>query len=98
MSHLPGPSPRRELVAYLAGEGMSTRAIAPIVGVSKSQVANDVEVSRTGHVGPAPTPIHGRDGKTYVRPEPKPDRAAQAVESYRAAATVARSALLGTLT
>ena len=72
MSHLPGPSPRRELVAYLAGEGMSTRAIAPIVGVSKSQVANDVEVSRTGHVGPAPTPIHGRDGKTYTRPEPQP--------------------------
>lgn len=27
---------RRELVAYLAGEGMSTRAIAPIVGVHES--------------------------------------------------------------
>lgn len=40
---------RLELVGYLAGEGMSARAIAPIVGVSKSQVANDiVEVSTSG--------------------------------------------------
>lgn len=43
---------RQELVGYLAGEGMSTRAIAPIVGVSKAQVATDAQVSRTGHLTP----------------------------------------------
>ena len=32
---------RRELVAYLSGEGMSTRAIAPIVGVSVGQTHAD---------------------------------------------------------
>jgi hypothetical protein len=33
---------RQELVGYLAGEGMSTRAIAPIVGASKDTVARDL--------------------------------------------------------
>lgn len=41
---------RLELVGYLAGEGLSVRAIAPIVGVGKSQVAKDVEVSTSGHL------------------------------------------------
>lgn len=33
---------RPELVAYLAGEGMSTRAIAPIVGAGKDTVHRDL--------------------------------------------------------
>lgn len=33
---------RLELVGYLAGEGMSARAIGPIVGVGKSQAAKDM--------------------------------------------------------
>jgi hypothetical protein len=33
---------RRDVVAWLAGEGMSTRAIAPIVGVSKDTVARAI--------------------------------------------------------
>lgn len=42
---------RQELVAELAAQGMSTRAIAPIVGVSKSLVADDlVQVSSSGQV------------------------------------------------
>lgn len=78
---------------------MSTRAIAPIAGVDQKTVRNDLRAGEEKSSPAAlPTPIHGRDGKTYVRPESRPDRAAQAVESYRAAATVARSALLGTLT
>lgn len=32
---------RQEIVAYLSGEGMSTRAIAPIVGASKDTVQRD---------------------------------------------------------
>ena len=60
---------------------MSTRAIAPIVGVDNATVHRDLKAP-VANATPAPTPIHGRDGKTYVRPEPKPDRAATAVESY----------------
>ncbi len=33
---------RRDLVAWLSGQGMSTRAIAPIVGVSKDTVHRDI--------------------------------------------------------
>ncbi|MCW2165095.1 hypothetical protein B0I12_002250 [Microbacterium hydrothermale] len=44
---------RLELVEYLAGEGLSARAIAPIVGISKSQAAKDkAEVSTSGHDSP----------------------------------------------
>ncbi len=37
---------RREVVAWLAGEGMSTRAIAPIVGVKQPQVVKDIAATR----------------------------------------------------
>lgn len=43
---------RRELVGYLSAEGMSTRAIAPAVGVSQRQVSTDVR----SHFSPTPTP------------------------------------------
>jgi len=46
-----GRDERRELVDYLAGEGMSTRAIAPIVGVHHDTVATDLK-ARVG----IPTP------------------------------------------
>jgi hypothetical protein len=45
---------RQELVGYLAGEGMSTRAIAPIVGASQRTVADDV--SNFAHL-PQPSTI-----------------------------------------
>ena len=60
---------RRELVTALAAEGMSTRAIAPIVGTSQRQVARDV--APEPNVSPAPRSITGRDGKTYTPPVPK---------------------------
>lgn len=44
---------RQALVGYLAGEGMSTRAIAPIVGVTQQQVQRDVR-QVTPDVSPAP--------------------------------------------
>lgn len=50
---------RRELVAELADAGMSTRAIAPIVGVSQRTVANDVSnIAQVGGEAPSgnPTP------------------------------------------
>ena len=61
---------RRELVTALAAEGMSTRAIAPIVGASHQTVANDLE-SPVKNLTPGHRAITGRDGKTYTPPVPK---------------------------
>jgi hypothetical protein len=73
---------RREVVGMLAAEGMSTRAIAPIVGVTQRQVARDAEQVRhdvspaarsvdtsTGEITemePTPRVVTGLDGKTYT--------------------------------
>ena len=43
---------RQELVGYLSGEGMSTRAIAPIVGAAKETVRADVEFISGGRNRP----------------------------------------------
>jgi hypothetical protein len=57
---------RRVLHARLSGEGMSTRDIAPITGVSHETVAQDLKASPVRNLTPAP--ITGHDGKTYTRP------------------------------
>lgn len=48
--------PRRELVATLSETGMSSRAIAPVVGVSDRQVRNDIAGGKyfppAGHLAP----------------------------------------------
>jgi len=43
---------RQELVAELASQGMSTRAIAPIVGVSQMQVVRDAQAAPETKVSP----------------------------------------------
>lgn len=64
---LAGPE-RAEWVGYLTGQGMSTRAIAPIVGASPKTVARDAERAREASPEtPAPV-VTGRDGKTYPQP------------------------------
>jgi len=129
-----GREERQELVGYLSGEGLSTRAIAPIVGVDNATVHRDrarvanatPEVERpapaefrtdemaalvssgfvesvedlaeivgadpeTGVIEdaeivedePQPTKVTGLDGKTYTRPEPKPDRRRSLVHRAR---------------
>lgn len=63
----------------LSAEGMSTTAIAPIVGASREQVRRDI--SGDTNVSPdsagALKATSGMDVKTYQRPairnEPKPD-------------------------
>lgn len=66
----PTPEQRREIVAVMRGEGMSTRAIGSAIGVHHDTVAEDVKKSAVGN----PTPVTGTDGKTYTpRPEPEPD-------------------------
>jgi len=57
---------RQEMVQMLSAEGMSTRAIAPIVGASKSQVANDLEAGVQNWTPEPANPVQGLDGKTYT--------------------------------
>lgn len=82
---------RRPVVQQLSQAGMSTRAIAPVVGASHMTVSNDLAgvkdftpapnpaprvQSATSAPSPAPAPtVTGMDGKTYSRPEPKPEPA-----------------------
>lgn len=73
---------RQELVVSLTEQGMSLRAIAPIVGVSHPQVIADRRAA--GQDLPpdddvidaelVDTPVVGRDGKTYNVPPPKRHR------------------------
>lgn len=65
----------RDVVALLAGEGMSSRAIAPIVGVSHMTVQR---ISRGTDVPPAP--VTGLDGKTYTPPPVDETRQREAAE------------------
>jgi transposase-like protein len=58
---------RQELVAGMREAGMSTRAIASGLGVSKNTVTKDVSQMGT----PAP-PTVGTDGKTYTPPVAAP--------------------------
>lgn len=62
------------MVALLSQTGMSTRDIAPVAGASKSVVAEDVKAGVQNRTPADPVEIAGRDGKTYTRPEPKPER------------------------
>lgn len=79
--------PRQEFVRELAARGMSTRAIAPVVGTSQKTVVKDAQVipevspaASVTQVAPKPwpetvasrPPITGLDGKVYTPPEPKP--------------------------
>lgn len=63
-------SERQEMVQLLSSEGMSTRAIAPIVGADHVTVSRDL--GRVANATPEPAaPVQGMDGKTYTRPEPQ---------------------------
>jgi hypothetical protein len=58
---------RREMVAWLAERGLSTRAIAPVVGAGRSTVSRDLAAG----VPDGTREVTGRDGKIYVvRPNP----------------------------
>lgn len=74
---------RRPVVAVLSGAGMSTRQIAPVMGIAQQTVSDDQRSQVTGDRSPAPIEdalhvpdlprsekIIGSDGKQYTRPEP----------------------------
>jgi transposase len=58
---------RRELVTALSGEGMSTRAIAPVVGVDQKTVSNDLRASGEE----SSSPVQGLDGRRYTTKKQK---------------------------
>lgn len=78
---------RQEMVQMLSAEGMSTRAIAPIVGISQPQVVADMRSGDQSLITSAP--VQGLDGKTYTRtapqsePERKPSRDVEIVNDIR---------------
>jgi len=63
---------RQEMVQMLSAEGMSTRAIAPIVGATDRTVRYDLA---EGGKNFPPEPVQGMDGKTYARQEPRSEAA-----------------------
>jgi len=67
---------RREVVRELTEAGLSTRAIAPVVGVSNFTVSKDQGVR---DLTPNPVSVTGVDGKTYAPAKPRvaPRRARQ---------------------
>lgn len=70
---------RQAVVRELSDLGMSTRAIAPVVGASPATVHRDIATASPEAVAEvAPDAITGLNGKTYTRPEPI-DHTARAV-------------------
>jgi hypothetical protein len=63
----------REVVGLLTGEGMSTRAIAPIVGADQKTVSNDRRSLAlvAGEESSSPAGVTGLDGKAYPAPRPR---------------------------
>ncbi|TAJ21821.1 MAG: hypothetical protein EPO65_00540 [Dehalococcoidia bacterium] len=70
---------RRELVVRLADEGMSTRAIAPIVGVDQKTVGNDLRATEELSSVEPPTVVRvttGLDGRERTTTPRSPSRRA----------------------
>jgi hypothetical protein len=69
-----GREERQELVGYLSGEGLSVRAIAPIVAASVGTVHADQEVFRNEHLTPEPefdpTPILPPHDDDWIAADP----------------------------
>ena len=64
---------RREMVALLDQKGMTTRAIAPVVGASYDTVQRDIRADRNLSPATAPRTKTGLDGKTYAVQPRKPE-------------------------
>lgn len=64
---------RREVVQLLSSEGMSTRAIAPIVGASHDTVHRDLHAAPVRNLTPAPEPPTTPEGGTRSASTPSVD-------------------------
>jgi transposase-like protein len=93
---------RQDMVRMLSDEGMSTRAIAPIVGANYATVSRDLQAgvasatpepeanSAPDEAPEPPAAVTGLDGKTYAKPESKaqPKPRAEAITSQFTSAVV----------
>lgn len=72
-----GRDERQQLVGYLSGEGLSTRAIAPIVGVHHDTVASDIKKAPVGNPTPGlpsvPVPFMDEQVAEITATEPPDD-------------------------
>lgn len=62
---------RRELVEQLTEAGLSTRAQAEVIGVSKDTIQRD-QTTVSNETVERPQRVTGLDGREYSRPEPGP--------------------------
>lgn len=62
-----GVDVRREVVRELSAAGLSTRAIAPVVGVGKGTIHRDLAGAPHGAPDEPPAVVVGLDGKSYTR-------------------------------
>lgn len=91
---------RQDMVRMLSDEGMSTRAIAPIVGANFATVSRDSKApvanatpepapanvnTETGEIHDEPAKVTGMDGKQYTRPEPPKPRAEATTSQFTSA-------------
>lgn len=82
---------RGSVIELLSAEGMSVRGIESAIDVGKSTIDRHLSQSGTpDQAAPTPKKTIGNDGKSYTRPEPKPEpkkpRRRPLPESYRDAA------------
>lgn len=61
---------RRELTGHLASEGMSGRAIAPIIGASEATVRRDIQATASSDAVARPATVTSLDGRE--RPATRP--------------------------
>ena len=72
---------RQDIAKALREQGHSTRAIAAVVGASKSAVDRDLQrLSQAGQLE-APAAVTGLDGRTRPATRPEPERLSQAGQS-----------------
>lgn len=68
---------RQQIVGYLAGEGMSSRAIAPIVGISYDTVQRDIRGDRNLSPEPHVNTVTGEVSPDYVTDQADLDAATE---------------------
>lgn len=68
---------RREVVQWLASEGMSTRDIAPVLGIGNATAHRDIVATVSNETVQRPSTVMSHDGRerpsTYTRPAPPPE-------------------------
>jgi len=83
-----GREERQERVASLRQAGMSTRAIAPVVGTSHMSVQRDIASGGTNVTPDRPSKTKGLDGKEYDRERLATQPKNEAIEEAKASTVI----------